>query len=293
MRLKHLAALAPASALPAWAAPVGGCILALVSLFAFAADDPFKRCEEHLRFGVPHYKKADHDTTPLCRLGYVLSHNNERKVPDWVSWRLKKERAAACATRTNPYGADPDLPGRKRAELTDYGKQGYDLGQLAPGADFNWSDEAHRQSFYLSNMAPQIPPFTAGIWKTLEELARYWATVRGEIYIMAGPIFDDKPKRTVGDSQVGVPSHFYKILYDPKAGEALAFIFPHGQIRNSQNVPFFQVTVRDVERQTGLDFLVALRNRTEDTVETTTPAMWERDGMSAWRKAQRAKCGKE
>src|SRR5450759_2203484 len=94
---------------------VGG-ILALVSCFAVAAEDPFKACAEHLRFGVPHFLKADHDTTPLCRIGYALSHNNDRKVPDWVSWHLTKEKATACATRTNPYKADPDLPKGARAE---------------------------------------------------------------------------------------------------------------------------------------------------------------------------------
>ena len=261
----------------------------LYASLTVAAENPLKGCEEHVRYGAPKYLHLDHEVEPLCRLGYALSHNADRKVPDWVAWHITKQKATSCADRKNAYKADPELPKGKRAERADYLKSGYDMGHLAPNADFNWSQEAARESFYLSNMAPQIHAFNAGIWKSLEEAERVWATDRGELYIIAGPIFDNQQKKTIGTDKVGVPSHFYKIIYDPNAGEALAFVFPHAQIRN-QAIPFFQVTIRKIEELLGLNFMSKLADTTEEQVETAMPKVWDYD-RSAWNAAMKKKCG--
>ena len=44
-----------------------------------------------------------------------------------------------------------------------------------------WSEEAMSESFFMSNLAPQIGPgFNRGIWKALERRMRYWACDRAE-----------------------------------------------------------------------------------------------------------------
>jgi hypothetical protein len=80
-------------------------------------------------------------------------------------------------------------------------------------------------------------------------------------------------------------------MYDPATQEALAFVFLHGQIP-SHNVGFFQVTVREVENKTCLNFLSKLPAQIEQKIETTKPPMWDTTGMADWRKARRAKCAK-
>lgn len=263
------------------------CLCASASAIA-AADRPFKGCEVHLRFGIPrHIEAPTHKSAPLCRLGYAASHNPERKVPDWVAWHLSAPKATACAVRNDAFRADPQWPKGSRAELSDYLKSGYDRGHLAPNADFNWSAQAARESFYLSNMAPQLHGLNGGIWKTLEEATRVWATERGELYIIAGPLFEGD-RGAIGKNKVAVPSHFYKIIYDPEAREALAFIFPHGQIKG-KNFGVFHYTVREVEERTGLNFLTRLPGTAEDAVETVRPELWEYDA-GAWRKMMKAKC---
>jgi endonuclease G len=54
----------------------------------------------------------------------------------------------------------------------DYEKSGYDRGHLAPAADMGFSKITMAESFYYSNMSPQVPGFNRGIWKQLEEQTR-------------------------------------------------------------------------------------------------------------------------
>lgn len=262
--------------------------LALVSPFALSAENSFKGCEEHVRFGAPQYTKPLHEAVPLCRLGYALSHNSARKLPDWVAWHLTAKKATGCLPRKDSFKADPDLPKGKRAETSDYRKSGYDKGHMAPNADFLWSAEAQRESFLLSNMAPQLHVFNAGIWERLEEFTRVWATDRGEVYIVAGPMFSEDSRRTIGGNKVGVPDQFFKIVFDPQAREALAFVFPHGQIKPDA-VAHFQVTVREIEQRTGLNFLSRLADNEENKVETAKPALWPAD-VNSWKASKKRRC---
>ena len=45
----------------------------------------------------------------------------------------------------------------------DYQKSGYDRGHLAHAADMGYSMETMVQSFFYSNMSPQLPRFNRGV----------------------------------------------------------------------------------------------------------------------------------
>ena len=46
------------------------------------------------------------------------------------------------------------------------------------------------ESFYMSNMSPQVPGFNRGIWKNLEEEVRNWVEAFDSVYIITGPILE-------------------------------------------------------------------------------------------------------
>ena len=131
------------------------------------------------------------------------------------------------------------------------------------------------ESFLLSNMAPQVGAgFNNGIWRTLENRVRTWTQDRGELYIVAGPIFSTIPPPRVPSGNVSVPSHFYKVIFDPVRVEAIAFILANQRTPSGQ-LPTFIVNVDTVEQRTGLDFLSELQNGVESLVEAqVAPAMW-------------------
>jgi endonuclease G len=123
------------------------------------------------------------------------------------------------------------------------------------------------ECFYLSNIVPQIGKgMNQGIWKDLEEKVRNWAIDRGELYIFTGPIFEGGIKNTIGNNAVAVPTHLYKIVFDPDKNEAIAFIMPNEKL-DTKDMPNYIVTIRDVEKMTGLDFLSDMDQQEHDVIE--------------------------
>ena len=115
-----------------------------------------------------------------------------------------------------------------------------------------------RESFYMTNMCPQLHSLNAGDWKDLEELARDWAQLYGNIYIACGPIVEpDYP--TIGKNHlIAVPSAFYKVfLRQTRQGwTSIGFIMPN----QAGNRPLmtYMLSVDEVEAQTGIDFFYNL-----------------------------------
>ena len=103
---------------------------------------------------------------------------------------------------------------------------------------------------------------------------RKWARERGTLYVVTGPVYDPAPLSTLGTNDVSVPSHFYKVIFDPIRVEAIAFILPNTNTPTSQ-LPTFIRSVDEVESKTGLDFLPELSDAVEAVVEKDPQsAMW-------------------
>ena len=184
----------------------------------------------------------------INRTGYTLSYNLYYKNPNWVAWELTREETKGEADRYDKFMPDPDLP-EPRVVHKDYTKSGYDRGHMAPAADMKWSKQAMIESFYMSNICPQVGNLNRGDWNDLEELCRNWADKYGRIYIACGPIFDSKSPKRIGGHKVAVPDRFFKVIliYNRKNPIAMGFIFKN--IARSQDLDKYMVTVDSVERK--------------------------------------------
>jgi len=231
---------------------------------------PIEECKEFTTYGVPGLSGD-----MLCRKGYLLSHDPARKTPVWVAEHLTREKSQKGTERSDDFRPDSDLEKGKRAELSDYKGSGYDRGHMAPAADMAWDDQAMSESFYLSNMVPQVGGgMNRGIWMTLEKKVRNWALERGELYVYSGPIYLGSDTETIGRNNVAVPSYLFKVVLDPRQKEAIAVIMPNRKLR-TEDLPDYLVSVREVEKQTGLHFFSTLSPAEQERVESAkAPRLW-------------------
>lgn len=224
--------------------------------------------------GAPVYRIAEPDHDVLCRKGYVLSHNAERKVADWVLEELTAERLVGSADRKRiGFRRDPDL-GARGAGPRDYRGSDFHRGHLAAAEDMKWSHEAMVESFYMSNVAPQVGKgFNTGIWKSLETRMRRWAASRESLIVITGPVYGPASRGIGPAGDIAVPEAFFKIAYDPVRRHAIAFLLPN-QKSDARRLAERIVPIKDIEDLTGLDFLVALSRPEQDRIETGRWAMW-------------------
>ena len=152
---------------------------------------------------------------------YCLGFNKEHKQANWVYYELGSANLTGKASRKNDFRVDPKIS-RWSATPDDYKRSGYDRGHLCPAADMSFNAKAMSETFYMSNMSPQVPMFNRGIWKELEEHVRNRAR-KEKLYVVTGPIFKSN-KGAIGKGKVTVPGYYYKLFYSPAKQQMIAYV---------------------------------------------------------------------
>lgn len=198
--------------------------------------------------------------------GYVSSYNHKTLVPNWVAYCLTDEDVEGTFSQSCSFSRDPQVKGRQ-ASREDYSNSGYDKGHMAPRADMKWSQEACYQSYFFTNICPQVHSMNAGCWSKLEQQARRVATHYGTEYIVCGPIFDSLPAKSIGDAHVCVPTRFFKALLVPDGDgyHAIAFIMSNSS--KKQNPRTSAMTVDRLEKIIHRDLFPTLDDKWEKQVE--------------------------
>jgi endonuclease G, mitochondrial len=203
----------------------------------------------------------------ITHTGYSLSYSEANEQANWVAYELTKEETNKVVERTDKFIPDPQVT-TGTANDNDYSGSGYDRGHLAPAADMGWSSTTMAESFYYSNMSPQLPAFNRGIWKKLEELVRAWAVEYNSVSIVTGPVLTSGLK-SIGPDKVSVPNYYYKVVLDYNEPDikGIGFILPNAG--STEPLQSFAVSIDSVERFTGIDLYPALPDAQEKLIEKT------------------------
>src|ERR1700722_9722995 len=107
---------------------------------------------ENLALGNPSDAGGSADNFLIERPQFVLSYNNSKKIPNWVSWHLSKKWFGSEG-RKGVFHPDDDLPaGLNRVTPVDYSHTGFDRGHMCPSADRTTSFDDYNSLFTMINM---------------------------------------------------------------------------------------------------------------------------------------------
>jgi endonuclease G len=200
--------------------------------------------------------------------GYSLSYSEAHEQAEWVAYELKKSHLSN-ANFKRPYFEIDKAVKTGAAHWRNYKNSGYDRGHLCPAGDRNYNQLAHDETFLTSNISPQDHEFNSGIWNTLEQKVRYWASKYDGVFVVTGGVLENGLE-TIGDEHVSVPNQFYKVLIDNNTGKTkmIAFLMPH---ENSKKPLYeFVVSVDSIEKLTGIDFFPELEDTIENKLEASS-----------------------
>ncbi|MBR6278092.1 MAG: DNA/RNA non-specific endonuclease [Bacteroidales bacterium] len=189
----------------------------------------------------------------LYRKGYIVSYNQEHKIPNWVAWHLTKEHTLGILKRpSNAWHEDTQVP-KPRAVNNDYRNSGWTRGHLCPAGDCKWDSVVMYESFLFTNACPQHAKLNSGDWNEIEKACRTWAQKFGDIYIVSGPILFKQEHLTIGENNVTVPEAFFKVVVclngKPKG---IGFICRNSEGNRTKD--FYLNSISQIERITGITF---------------------------------------
>ncbi|WP_413935844.1 DNA/RNA non-specific endonuclease [Nitrospira sp. BLG_1] len=202
----------------------------------------------------------------ICHRGFLVDHSPNFKTPAWVVEELTPQhisrmafpkRAFGWAFGTLSFEEDPALlPGRK-STLEDYRDVPFQRGHMVPAADMAHDQDAMKQTFYLSNIAPQLQSFNTGIWVELEKSVRQLAKGGRSLIVITGPVFEE-PLTRIGGNAVAVPTQFFKIVLDTNNSALTAFLVPHMEVNSNKSPSEFKTNLKHLESRVGTVFFPSL-----------------------------------
>jgi endonuclease G len=198
---------------------------------------------------------------------YTLSYNEKYEQAEWVAYELSIPKGKRNHFKRPFFIEDPKVT-TSSADWKNYKNSGYDKGHLCPAGDMTFDKRAYDDTFFTSNISPQLHDFNDGVWNRLEEKVRYWAVKYNSVYVVTGGVLTGS-LATIGKEKVAVPNYFYKIILNDSNGnyKMIAFLVPNS--KSEKPLYSFVVSVDSIEKMTGIDFFPKLENTIENKLEKT------------------------
>ncbi len=255
-------------------------------------EDDLKRNPEGWHLEFPHFYQGTnktyevtHYTTEGARgrlVNYSLEWDVYLKANRWSCYQMYDIHLGKNVERKNKFQPDPNIPKNEQTSLKDYKGSGFSKGHLCPSGDRVYSAAQNEQTFYLTNMQPQIQGHNGGAWGKLEAMVRIWAGKCDTLYVVKAATIDKEEyicnqtdleimaqKEGQGKSlhfSGIVPKFFYMALlaYDKstKSYRALGIWSPHYK----GSTPEY-ITIKELQNRTGIDFFCNLNDDIEQAVE--------------------------
>jgi endonuclease G, mitochondrial len=193
--------------------------------------DAFEGCQQHFPSSQPDRLRSDArlGLVALCFDTFASLYSTVTKTPMVVVERLNRERLldARDEQRTDEFFEDDRIKRSSRAQLQDYVGTGMDRGHMAPAAN-QPNPAAMAQSFALTNIVPQDPHNNRKVWSKIEsDVRKFVRRANGNVYVFTGPLFKAERTAKIGRSQVWVPTHLFKLVYDESNRRAWAYVLPN------------------------------------------------------------------
>jgi endonuclease G, mitochondrial len=195
-------------------------------------------------------KEESYDTITIQHKYYSTTFSKSKRFPVVVKYWLT-ENMLDCEERfkrSKRFTPDPLL-----YEFTnlakDYKNAGYDRGHQMDAYDCGCDSTAMAESFYYSNIVPQLPILNRGVWKRLEEYTRKLVREYDSVLVWCGAVTLEN--KYIG--RVAVPDYCWKIIYIKKSGIVKAYSFKNDKVCE-RDLSSFEVSADSIKSMSGFIF---------------------------------------
>lgn len=211
---------------------------------------------------------------------YAVYKSNNLKGWNRQNWKSKEGVSWNGKTWYNdPFQIDPEISPNLQPSIKEFGSSGFQRGHIVASEDRICSMDVNGQTFYMTNMQPQIGKFNTVIWEKMEEKIRSFLTynkstkpefANDTMYVCKGGTID-KSEQILGYTKNGfiVPKYFFAaVMIKNKSGHtAIGFWFEHKVYPSTEKPSAHIVNIAKLEELTGIDFFCNLPDDEERLIE--------------------------
>lgn len=216
---------------------------------------------------------------------YAVYKSNNLKGWNRQNWKSKKGVSWNGKTwYDDPFQIDPEINDNLQPSIKEFGSSGFQRGHIVASEDRICSMDVNGQTFYMTNMQPQIGEFNIGIWEKMEEKIRSFLTynmskqaahANDTMYVCKGGTIDKSEqilgytKNSYTKNSFIVPKYFFAaVMIKNKSGhKAIGFWFEHKDYPSTEKLSAHIVNIAKLEELTGIDFFCNLPDDEERLIE--------------------------
>ena len=203
---------------------------------------------------------------------FSLALDKNRGFAIWVGWNVDGGSIKKLSRKGIPFIVDPEIPIEFQVGDELYDRNRLDRGHVARRADLVWgefgeAEQANMDSFYFTNITPQMDDFNqsikGGLWGRLEDAVFDDASVDSlRISVFGGPVFRDNDRIY---KNVKIPREYWKVIVFVEDGKLKAKAFLLTQNLNDLEVleldefRVYQVALTEIENRCALRFSASLK----------------------------------
>jgi len=214
---------------------------------------------------------------------YTLLYDKTKRAALWVAYVMQNDRypdhnvGRKSAWHYDPAIPQSDQPNLRKSYLAT--NVSYDRGHQLSSNSRQVSVSQNKETYYFTNMTPQVASLNRGKWASLERKEQGWDNLASTdtLFVVTGPVFSKHPHTTrdVSGHSCALPSGFFKVIV--KA----SFVTP-GNCNHVQGVAFYfpttgwqawsesNTSIDAIEKMTGLDFFANLPLKYTTEAEKST-----------------------
>ena len=231
-------------------------------------------------------------------LNYALEWVKDKRHAAWVAFSFDTETSQKNVNRSDDaWSLDPFVP--TSPEESDHKSDGFDKGHLCASEDRVYNRTANEQTFYYTNISPQMTSFNGGYWITFEKLLQSWARSGNyeHIYVAKGGTMNNLLTDFTGTQEaadgrlpqtdangltrhgLACPAYYFMAILAQEGNnyQAIGFLVEHKDdygYSNNHQAPVdvtqaHALSIDELEEQTELDFFCNLPDNVETEVEAS------------------------
>ncbi len=210
---------------------------------------------------------------------YAVYKSNNLKGWNRDNWKYNHPYWDGKTWKGDPFQIDPEIPANLQPSIKEFGSSSFQRGHIVASEDRICSMDVNGQTFYMTNMQPQIGKFNTGIWEKMEEKIRNFLPynmstqdtfANDTMYVCKGGTID-KSEQILGytKNRFIVPKYFFAaVMIKNKSGhKAIGFWFEHKVYPSTEKPSAHIVNIAKLEELTGIDFFCNLPDDEERLIE--------------------------
>jgi len=169
------------------------------------------------------FLKADYLKLEKTKYEIIYPNNPNIKKPFMTDYEINGsvyKKGYHKFKRPSSFKPDYSLPKKLRSYTSNYSRTGYDRGHNNPNALWNYNRKLQKETFIMSNVAPQTPQLNRILWRKIERFVKIQSIKYQKLNVITGSCGVKGQVK----NHVIIPNYFFKIIYYPSLNKTIGFL---------------------------------------------------------------------